>query len=1059
MKKANFTINTLKLKKTLVFISMCLLFLSVTNLFGQKQDEFVFENISTEIPIFQKGLSQNSVYSIIQDKKGYLWFGTWDGLNRYDGYEFVVYNRSNGLCSQSILSLKCDKDGNIWIGTEEGLNIYHSNTSIISSYLHDPDDSTSLSNNRINNIFIDDKDEVWIATASGLNKFVPEKNHFIRYLSKAGDNTPFRSNNISQVIRQNDSLLWMSTRYGLIKYNLINGIVNRFFYKPDDKNSLSSNLIQSIVIDKNNVIWVGTNLGLNYLEPNQSQFHRVHLSESRNTNVSSLFIDKKNQLWVGTNGFGLISINFETGDHNVFKKNSETKLSLSNDWIQDIYEDKLGDIWVGTFFGASKIEKNTIDFQMYSNQKGNIKSLHNNLVWSLIEHEPGKFLIGTSDGLCEFNELNESFQKIFYTDDDPVNLSGQFIKSLFKDIKGNWWIGTQTNGLFSVNPHNMRVKNYRYSEKNPYSICGNYILSILENTDGSFWIGTSNGLNKMDESGNFVRYFTVKSDSALLGNSSFFNIYRDSKNNTWFSSYQGLLMLSEGSDEFIHYRFDPENSNGIPTNSIFSIIEDHKGILWLTTRGSGLISFNPETKNFISFLEKDGLSNNITYGVLEDNNNNLWISTNWGLSKLIRNTQKFINYNIQDGLQSNEFNVNAQLISSSGKMIFGGMGGFNTFYPEQIIENQNIPPIVITRFNIFNKKYRENLNNKEVIELNYNDNFFSIEFSALDFHEPYKNKYKCKLDNYDQDWNIRDANHRIAEYTNVSPGTYHFFVKGSNNDNYWNEEGVSITIIVHPPFWGSWWFRFIVFILISALIWFALHRRFQVVRRKHDIEKQVLEFQKQVSDLERQALRLQMNPHFIFNSLNSIQSFVIKNDTDTAINYLSKFSQLMRTILTNSREKYVILADEIKAIVYYMDLERLRFDNKFSFDLFVEPEIDEEFVEIPPMILQPYIENAIIHGFVNKEKAGEISIIFSRKGNSIYCNIKDNGIGRSNSYKRGIESGITRQPKGMLITKRRLELLNLQNKEEFRVKVRDLIDDLGNSLGTLVELQFQYREI
>jgi anti-sigma regulatory factor (Ser/Thr protein kinase) len=387
------------------------------------------------------------------------------------------------------------------------------------------------------------------------------------------------------------------------------------------------------------------------------------------------------------------------------------------------------------------------------------------------------------------------------------------------------------------------------------------------------------------------------------------------------------------------------------------------------------------------------------------------------------------------------------------------MNGFNAFYPEQIMQNNFIPPIVITSFKKFNEVQKKEIRTNDTIFLSHDDNFFSFEFSSLDYSNPAKNKYAYRLEHFDKDWIYCDANRRFAEYTKVSPGTYIFRVKGTNSDGVWNEKGISVIIIISPPWWATWSFRipFFIFLILSG--WFIISSRFRRLRKKHEFEKKVLEIEKQLFDLEQKSLRLQMNPHFIFNSLNSIQSFIVNNDSDKATLYLAKFAQLMRLILSNSREPYVPLKDELKALQYYMDIENLRFDNKFTSRIVLDPNVDDDFIGIPPMIIQPYVENAILHGIIHLHGKGNILISLSIKNDLLVCIVEDDGVGRKKAMEFKEHSGLKHKSRGMLITKERLEILNKQLKGQVSVNVIDLFDESGKARGTRVEIYIPFQEI
>jgi len=419
-----------------------------------------------------------------------------------------------------------------------------------------------------------------------------------------------------------------------------------------------------------------------------------------------------------------------------------------------------------------------------------------------------------------------------------------------------------------------------------------------------------------------------------------------------------------------------------------------------------------------------------------------------------------VNYDTKDGVQGNEFNAGAYFRNRHGEMYFGGMNGFNVFYPSEITLNRIPPRMVFTGLRVLNDLVDTDIEDGEIIRLSYTENFFSVEFSGLDYTNPSKNLYRYKLDNYDDGWVFANAGQRRAEYRKVDPGTYHFLVTGSNNDGIWNPTGISLTIIISPPWWKTWVFRLLLILLLAALLWSIIILRIKSIKKKHEVDKKMLFIEKQVFELEQKALRLQMNPHFIFNSLNAIQNFVLINDTDKAVNYLAKFSHLMRMILANSTASFITLKDELKALTYYMDLEKLRFDNKFDYLITRDPSIDEEFVEIPPMLFQPYVENAIIHGFVNSPMPGLLDISLKRmSAGTLLCVIEDNGIGREKAIEIREKSGIKRQPRGMSITQERIEIFNKQSRQNFSVRIIDLKDGKGEPTGTRVEFTIQYKEI
>jgi hypothetical protein len=520
----------------------------------------------------------------------------------------------------------------------------------------------------------------------------------------------------------------------------------------------------------------------------------------------------------------------------------------------------------------------------------------------------------------------------------------------------------------------------------------------------------------------------------------------------------GLNRYDPVTETFLPYLHDLADTTSIGALHIFSVFQDSQGIFWLGTKGGGLNRFDKRSGSFKRYTTANGLPSNVVYGCLEDDEGNLWISTNWGLSKFDRKTGSFTNYDVKDGVQSNEFNLGAFFKNQKGEFYFGGMNGFNVFHPSDIKANPVPPQTVITSFAVFDKLLPGEYHDGDTVCLSSRENFFTISFSALDFTNPSKNRYRYRLQNYDDIWTMVTAGNRQASYTKVSPGTYLFTVYGSNNSGVWDKKGTSLTVIVTPLWYQSWLFRILFVLMFISAIGYIIWRRIQTMHLRHEVEKKMLDIEKQLYDTELQALRLQMNPHFIFNTLNSIQSFILENDTDRAVDYLGKFSQLMRSILINSRESSIPVQEELRALRYYMDLEKLRFNDKFDYSINVDPDVDEEFMEIPTMIIQPYIENSILHGLLHKQDKGLIKIKITLEGDHLLWIIEDDGIGRQRAQEIQKESGLHSVSRGMLITRERLEVLNKMNREQFSVQIHDLTDGSGNAAGTRVEVRISGRE-
>ncbi|MDT8393360.1 MAG: two-component regulator propeller domain-containing protein [Bacteroidales bacterium] len=1019
-----------------------------------------FEQIKTENIKRVQGLSQNMVNTIIQDQRGFLWFGTWDGLNRYDGYDFRIFNKQSGMSNTTINTLLEDDHGYIWAGTQDGLHRLDPSNMSVKVIEHDPGKSNSLSNNTINHICQDREGILWISTVQGLNKYDKNNDAYTRYSFHFSNADSIRTNWINKVIQDKEGIFWIASRFGLFKFDAATQLFTPFFFDHRDKSSISSNDINEIYEDSRGRLWIGTQNGLNlYLDESRGFKRFMHENDNpqslSNNEVNAVFEDSRGNLWIGTRN----KLNLFNSDAGTFKHfgNTMKNNSLSDNDINCIFEDDMGSIWIGTYNGVNKLNTRLSKFNYYQREPENPNALSSNIIYSIFKDDENLIWLGTGKGVNIFNREEGEYRQLHHMINPYTDLADLRIRCLHNDSHGHLWIATDRHGLFKYEPSNEKFICYKHEENKRNTLSSNNTLWVTEDHTGYIWLGTDRGVNAFHPDSSRIRsWMHNPNDPGSISSNQIWVIYEDIDDNLWFGTDNGLNCYYRESDRFISYTYDADDPGSISANAVYGIHEDSKGNLWVGTMGGGLNLFDPESEIFTHYDEQDGLPNNVVYIALEDKNGKLWLTTNWGMSKFDPETGEFVNYGINDGLQGNEFNGGAWHHARDGEMFFGGMHGFNSFYPEQISENKTPPRIVITDFRKFNTSVKKEFRDGDTIRLNYNDNFFSISFSALDFTNPGKNKYRYILENYDGEWINRDADRRIAEYTRVEPGTYTFRVTGSNSDGYWNTEGCSLHIIILPPWYDTLVFRIIFGALIFALLWAFVYWRIQSVKKKHEVEKKMLTIEKALFEIQQKALQLQMNPHFIFNSLNAIQSFVISNDTDKAIHYLSKFSQLMRMILANSRETSIPLKEELKAVKHYMDIERLRFDNNFDYEIRIDPTIDQDFTEIPPMIIQPFVENAILHGLIHSPGRGRITIDIRQQGDYLFCVIEDNGIGRKKAQQIKDASGIKRKSRGVIITRERLEILNKQSRDKFAVNVIDLKDQHGHPTGTRVELNILY---
>lgn len=867
------------------------------------------EDIKFHPLTIEDGLSQSSIFCILQDSKGFIWIGTEDGLNKYDGYNFKWYK--NVLGSPESLSLNyikaiCeDRSGYLWIGTYGGgLNRFNHGKNQFTHYKFSPGSSDCLVDNFVNSVYEDRKGTLWIGTENGLNEFDPEKEIFVSYRANPGEPASLSGSRVICIYEDRAGVLWMGTNNGLNKLNRETGQFTSYQHDPDNPHSLSHNFVNSICEDKNGNLWVGTQDGLNKFDREKEVFfplkHNPNNPRSLIHNyVKSVYEDRGGSLWVGTqDGLNrLVTNENEESEPSFFLYQAIPNIpgSLSYSDILSIYEDRSGVLWIGTYVGVNKIDQEKKHFLHYQFISGN-NSLSHDDVRSILEDQESIIWIGTQGGgLNRFDRVTEQFTHYRADPKDSNALINDRVMSVCKDRGGTLWVGT-FGGLSRFDRKKERFFSFTNNPDDPMSLSSNLVRSVYMDRSGTLWIGTEDGLNMFDrEKEQFIRYKANPDDPRSLSNDFVYTIYEDYQNTLWIGTLEGLNKFVRERGEFIRYKADAADPHSLSNNEILSIYEDRSGRLWIGTPG-GLNKFNREKETSAYYMEKDGLPNDLIYAILEDDSGNFWLSTNRGISKFNPNAETFRNYDMRDGLQSNEFITGSCLKSKTGEMFFGGINGFNVFHPVNIRDNTYIPPVVITDFQIFNKSvpiggYKnersilaKSITETKAIELSYKDRVFSFEFAALHFASPEKNEYAYLMEGFDKNWNYV-GNRRFVTYTSLPPGNYVFRVKGSNNDGIWNEKGVSLKINVSPPFWHTWWFRGLVIAGVILLFITIFEMRTRSIREyRKELEKRVKqrtsELQREIQERKRAERALQTEKTYLDQLFESAQEAIIMADNN-----------------------------------------------------------------------------------------------------------------------------------------------------------------------------------
>ncbi|MDB5152418.1 MAG: response regulator [Mucilaginibacter sp.] len=846
-----------------IWIVNLTIFLASLPLFSSAQKlSLNFEHFGTK-----DGLSQINVNCIIQDSRGFIWIGSRNGLNMYDGYKFTTYRYApkdeNSLSNNLITDLIEDAGGNIWIATANGLNRYERKTGTFTRYMHDDRRNNSLSCNILTRLAFDNNGDLWISTQNGgLDRLDLKKKVFTHHAHSDAISGTINDNNVRTVYKDSQGQIWVGTASGgLSLYNSKTNTFSAFpFIDPVSHKQSGQNLI-SITENSAHELWIGSQEdGLYLFNKKNRTFKRfTHKEDSDNTissnTIFSLKKDKDGNLWIGTENGGLSVWDPKTQKFYNYLQDEVDGNSINGNSIYGICRDRLGNMWLGAFSGGVNLfKKATSSFNSYKhNSLAN--SLSNNFVLSLFEDKDKNIWIGTDGGgLNKFDPQDGTFKHYQKDTHSKKGISGNYVLVASQDNVGNMWIGTWGNGITVMNPATGECSYFNKDAAGSHKLGANNVYYLMQTRDKKMWIGVFGaGLDCYDKKTNTIKYYNadVNNPESISSNYIYF-LHEDKKGRLWIGTADaGLELMDRKSNSFTHFKHD-EKKNSISNNSVTDMFEDGKGHLWLCTL-SGLNYFDPATKHFTVFTKKDGLSSDITYAIRQDSLGKLWISTNNGLCRLDPLTGKFNNFTTEDGLQGDEFKQHSALVTSDGKLYFGGINGFNAFYPKQILKPAALSPVVITSIQVYNKPLAIAKNNQDPsplkqdiadarsITLCYKQSMVSLEFASLDFGSANKKEYAYKLEGFDTEW-IYVGSRNTASYTNLPPGRYSFMVKCRNNAGLWSPVKNNLQIIIVPPFWLTWWFKILVIGFFAGAIYCIFKYRMRAVKlRQLVLEKLVQE--------------------------------------------------------------------------------------------------------------------------------------------------------------------------------------------------------------------------
>lgn len=1027
--------------------------------------QYYFNHLTVE-----DGLLSNEVNALCQDSRGYMWIGTNNGLQRYDGKRFVNYladlSKPDALHQSWIKAIFEDSRHRLWVGS--GAPYQFRNNSFYNYNLHRLQGTPIVDG--VRNFIEDGRGDIWAVSKDSYYKLNPSTDQFEDYGKMVGISESVHPGFLRTDKNGN---VWFVTSRGISFYD---PALKKYYDRNNNPLHLKlldvDQAVFSFCIEAEN-IWMGYNLSRSLYQYNISSnsitehpVKNIENEESFSKNIDSkiesiLFSTEKRLLFV-LPGEGLVvydpstktmdEVPVSNGEINGLHSNLETFVGILT------YEDHDKNLWVGGDRGLNIFSLQKKQFTFYGSRrsvpgKGLPAFNVNGMIRDRITGDIFVAYYFNEAGIIRLSK-DLSFKKQYlYRRDGTTNLSENQIWCLFQDEEGVIWAPNQAKTILKLDPRTDQL-----SLLNDPALLDN-INVIQSDARGNTWMGTwKNGLRMISGKDHAVINFPATFPGSAFSPRNIFSLCFDGDSILWVGTNEsGLLKFDLRTKQYIHqYLFDEKNPAAISSNVISRIIRWNRDTLLMATN-TGLNFFNKNTGAISNLSAKDGLPGDVVTNLEIDQNNNLWVGCFGGLCKVNLNPLRITRYGVKDGIANTAIDKSPFLKMEDGRYLVPTLKGFFAFHADDGGIQQIQHPPVITGLNVFEKNLAVDsfIRNQATVRLSYKENSLTIEFASLQFNIPDKPRFYYKLEGMDKDW-VQSSDEQAAQYHRLEYGHYTFKVKSVNRDGVESETNFPLLIEISPPFWKTWWFRTLIILLMGSVVYALL--RWQKKRRKEKEQLRV-EYEKRIATVEMNMLRAQMNPHFIFNSLNSINTFILENDPDNAVVYLQKFSSLVRLILDNSRSEWILLENELKALRLYIELESLRFDHVFAHELKIQPEIQPGSVWVPPLIIQPYVENAIRHGLIHRtDGKGLLEVNVSKENEQLLIEIRDNGIGREASEKmKNRISGLQQPSHGMLITAERLEIVNLVYNANAGVRVTDIKDSSGVCSGTSVLINIQYK--
>lgn len=1015
------------------------------------QNDYMFFHL-----FLDKGLSDARVTAIMQDRLGFMWFATPNGLNRYDGYSIKTYyaGKMTGLPSNYIRSLFSDSKGVLWVGTDKGLVKYNFTTEKFEhTGIFQAPSFTSVY------CFTEDtRGNVYAGTSEGLFCWSRKKGTWenLSIVFKV----PKRLTLIKGLLFLNEHELFASTeKKSFYRLNITTHALDTFGFKVGNIEDCCLSMFGMEKLN-NEEILVGTlSYGLIKFNTRTKLFSwpKGVLQKQGNilfNTVTQIRKDHVGRFWVASNYFRLAEYLPAADSIVTMPEYADNPFGFEGKNASCIYEDRQHNIWIGTSLnGAYHFNPNQKRVRFYHGNNTAAGSLQSGKVLSIAPLDSNTLMIGTNNGPSIYSRSTNNFINFKGHAFNFGNKALEQVTAGLKDRHGMVWIGSIRLGLMRYDPSSKTIRVFgRLTKPIPFQDDG--ITDMLE-TGGDSLLVIGYGQPAFFNTKNFTSH-SHRNDSITplyqLDDVTDLSYDRDHKN-IWLSIITGALYEYDPITRKLTDRSAMISTNPKPT-ALYKIAFDTLGRLWCATNIGAICLDNKKVIGVYS-LNTDMSASTEIKNILPMGKD-VWLTNDRSIARLNTLTGQMIVLGERDGFSGVQLFGNSLRCSPWNTILIGSNSGFYEIFPGRITDEHTTSSAFLTAFRVYDKPFATSntISTMKQIDLSYRQNFFSFDISAFDYREANDMEYAYKLEGFDKDW-IYIGKQRSGSYTNVPGGKYTLRLKVRNSSGIWNEQGQSIHIHISKPFWETWWFIFLVIFVIIGIIFLIYINRIRSIRRQARLRS---DYEIKLNELENSALRTQMNPHFIFNSLNTINSFINRNEPAMANQYISKFSKLIRLILDHSREKKITLADELEVVDLYVKLERIRFDNKFDYKIEVCNSIDPDSTEIPPLIVQPFVENAILHGLLPLPSGGILKVNVSRQQDHLLLTIEDNGIGRKKAKEHKLPSADKQKSHGIEITLKRIELFNKDHDFTGKVTFEDLEDNTGKALGTRVAIPVAWEE-